>query len=287
MNFHVSFLTRKAPALASVASVLALFSLLAGCSPATQERVIIKGSNTVGEELAPRLIAEYRKDHPALMIDLETQGTGSGFYGLLAGACDIAAASRLMVTNEVAQAKVRGVELKDSVIGSYSVAVVVNARNSLSNLSREQVRDIFTGTIQNWKEIGGADAPIHLYIRDRISGTYLGFRELAMEDKPYPTNQITAFTNYAAIAQAVANDANGIGYASLQLANAPGVKGVSIGSVPPTPASVNEGKYPYSRALHLFTDKSAETPSTRDFIQFVQSRRGQKIVSEMGFVPRL
>jgi ABC-type phosphate transport system substrate-binding protein len=63
--------------------------------------------------------------------------------------------------------------------------VVVGAGNSVTNLTREQVRDIFTGVVQNWKGVGGADAPIHLYARDPISGTALGFKELAMENKPY------------------------------------------------------------------------------------------------------
>src|SRR5205085_8207773 len=107
------------------------------------QKIIIKGSNTVGEELAPRLIAEYKKDHPKVAIDLETRGTGSGFYGLFAGACDIATASRGMVTNEEAQAKSRGIQLNDATIGSYAVAVIVHGSNPVANLTREQVRDIF------------------------------------------------------------------------------------------------------------------------------------------------
>src|SRR5215471_13741297 len=65
-----------------------------------REKVLIKGSNTVGEELAPRLIAEYRKDHPKVGIDIETKGSESGFWGLIAGACDIAASSRGMIKDE-------------------------------------------------------------------------------------------------------------------------------------------------------------------------------------------
>jgi phosphate transport system substrate-binding protein len=246
---------------------------------------VIKGSNTVGEELAPRLIAEYKKDHPNVAIDLETRGTGSGFYGLFAGACDIATASRGMLTNEQAQAQSRGIQLNDAVIGAYSVAVIVNAANPVASLTPAQVRDIFTGSVTNWREVGGPDAAIHLYIRDPMSGTYLGFRELAMEDKPYATTT-TKFTNYTAIAEAVGKDAGGIGYSNIQLADKSGTKSIAIGGVAPTAASVNDGKYPFARVLHFFTNKSAEAPLAHDFVQFVQSSQGKQVLDQAGFVPR-
>ena len=124
-----------------------------------------------------------------------------------------------------------------------------------------------------------------MYIRDPISGTHLGFRELAMENKPYGAN-MKPFTSYAAITEAVGNDTSGIGYSSLELVTKPGVKAVSIGGVAPTTAAVNQGQYPYARVLHLFTDKAKESPVAHDFIQFVQSSDGQQVLNQMGFVPR-
>jgi phosphate transport system substrate-binding protein len=276
----------------SVLPVLPLALLLGGCSPKSDEpqppprdKVLIKGSNTVGEELAPRLAAEYKKEHAKVAIGIETKGSASGFWGLIAGACDIASASRGMIKDEQQQAQARGIELIDYLIGSYSVAVVVNAGNPVTGLTKEQVRDIFTGAVQNWKDVGGVDGPIHLCTRDPISGTYLGFRELAMEDRAYATNNTTRSTGYAEIAQAVGKDPQAIGYASIQLAAKPGVKAVAIGGVAATASSVNEGKYPFARALHLYTNKAKETADTHDFIQFVMSARGQAILDEMGFVP--
>jgi phosphate transport system substrate-binding protein len=247
--------------------------------------VVIKGSNTIGEELAPRLMTEYRKEHPDVDIKLENRGTGSGFYALFAGVSDIAAASRGMVDNEQTQARIRGVQLNDYVIGAYSVAVIVNSNSPLSTLTREQVRDIFTGAVTNWKDVGAPEGPIHLFVRDPVSGTALGFQELAMENKPY-AGAVTELTNYAAIAQAVAGDKNGIGYATIQLTSKHGVKGVSIGGVEPSEPAVKGGKYPYARVLHLFTDKGKEPPEAKEFIQFILSSRGQQIVEEMGFTPR-
>ena len=165
------------------------------------------------------------------------------------------------------------------------MAVIVNAGSPIGNLTRDQVRNIFTGAVINWKEVGGPDAPIHLCSRDEISGTHLGFRELAMENKPYALG-LKAFTNYLGIIQKVAQDANGIGYASIDLVSKDGIKAVSIEGVAPAIASVNGGQYPYARVLHLYTDTTKESPTTRDFVQFVQSKRGQEILTRMGFVPR-
>ncbi len=206
-------------------SLILIGILVAGCpgskpAPGTARsgKITIRGSNTIGEELAPQLIAEYRKSHPAITFDIESKATGYGFGALMSGLCDIAEASRLPLKDELEMAQNRNVEYDDHVIGAYSVAVVVNAANPIVNLTREQVRDIFTGVIQNWKEVGGSDVPIHLFIRDPVSGTYLGFRELAMEDKPY-ANAPNLLASYETIVEAVAKDTNGIGYSSLELEN--------------------------------------------------------------------
>jgi phosphate transport system substrate-binding protein len=269
--------------LVGAASLVLLGLLAAGCSPA-KGKVIICGSNTIGEELAPRLIAEYRKDHPGAEFETEFKGTTYGFGALFVSRCDIAAASRDATTNEFALARDNGVQLHDEAIGTYCVAVVVNAACPVAELTRAQVRDIFTGAVQSWKEVGGPDAPIHLFIRHPVSGTYLGFRELAVEDKPYALTAKTC-TNYTDIVRDVAADPEAIGYASLQLATKPGVKAIAIGGVAPNVANVKQGKYPYARTLRLYTNKAAEAPSAHEFVDFVQSSRGQQIMDEMGFVP--
>ncbi len=274
---------RNSSSSVTIGSIL-LAAALAGCSPAKTEKVVILGSNTVGEELAPQLIQAYQKDHPGVEFQSEYKGTTYGFGALIVGRCDIAAASRDATTNEIAMARDRGIDLTNDLIGTYAVAVVVNSSNSVASLTRDQVRDIFTGVIQNWKDVGGPDAPVHLYIRNPISGTYLGFRELAMENKPYGL-QVKTFTNYVDLAQAVAQDPGGVGYVNVQLGNKGGVKAVSIGDVAPTAETIRNGKYPFSRALRLYTSKTSAAPTARDFIAFVDSPQGQKIVDEGGFIP--
>jgi phosphate transport system substrate-binding protein len=267
-------------------------ALVPGCSdqsdkapPIAKDRIVIKGSNTVGEELGPALIADYKKSHSQISIELESRGTGYGIAALMAGQCNIACASREPIKDELSLAESRNVRLNGYVIGAYSVAVVVNASNPVTNLSRAQVRDIFTGVSTNWKDLGGPDAPIELDVRDPVSGTYLGFKELAMENQAYG-GKVRTFTNYVAIVQAVSENANSIGYSRFDLAGHAGVRAVAIQGVAPSAAAVNEGKYPYARLLRLYTDKAREPDSIREFIQFVLSKEGQAIVAGTGNIPR-
>jgi phosphate transport system substrate-binding protein len=279
-------LRATSPAIVGLLKNVALILVLAmgSCSRKAPEVITIRGSNTFGEELAPKLAAEYKKDHPQITFNSEFKGTPYGFGALMVDKCDIAAASREVSTNELSLAKDRDIEFNSYVIGTYNVAVIVNAGNASTNLKPEQVRDIFTGKIQNWKDVGGPDAPVHLYIRDPISGTYIGFQELAMDKKDYAQHPKT-FTSYDGIVQAVAQDPAGIGYASIEDVKKPGIKAVSIGGAAPTLEAVQKGQYPYARTLRLYTNKARENPVAMEFIHFIQSERGQKVVGDMGFVP--
>lgn len=270
-------------------AIIAAGCLLTGCpaskpGPETGSQIVIRGSNTIGEELAPALIAAFKKQRAETTFDTEFKGTTYGFGALMVGRADIAAASRSVSTNELKLAADRSVTLQDAVIGSYAVAVVVNAANPVTKLSPEQVRGIFTGAIQNWKEVGGPDRAIQINIRDQISGTHLGFQEVAMDKQPYA---LTAkpHTSYDDIIKAVAADEGAIGFASLQLAGKPGVKGVSIGEVAPTVDAVKKGAYPYARTLHLYTDKAKATPVATEFVEYAQSAAGQEILNALGYVP--
>jgi len=279
---------RSAMSFVRTMGAILLSVVVAGCpsqQTVTEQKVIIRGSNTVGEELAPRLIGLYKKDHPAVEFDTEFKGTSYGLGALMAGRSDIAAGSRELTKNELGLARERSIEFNDYVIGTYAVAVIVNAASSIDNLTKDQVRDVFTGVVKNWNEVGGPDAPISCYIRDEISGTHLGFRELAMENKSYGLGEKTS-TSYRDIIQAVAQDPNGIGYSSIDVGTNAAVKAVSVGGVAPTTASVKQGQYPYARVLHLYTNKATESQLTHEFVLFVVSDRGQQVVSQMGFVPR-
>jgi phosphate transport system substrate-binding protein len=299
--FCPNLFTSSSATLAKCLGLLFLGLLLAGCpasksssdssgtaAPVTagaDNKVIIRGSNTIGEELAPQLIAEFKKDHPGVSFELEPKATGYGMAALRAGQCDIAAASRAAIEEELELTKTSGIEMNESVLGAYSVALVVNANNPVSNLTKDQVHDIFTGKVTNWKDVGGPDATIQLYIRDPISGTHLGFKEVAMKNEAYAAHP-HLHTNYTAIVQAVAANANGIGYTGIEMAKTPGAKVLSVEGVEPSVANVNSGKYPYARVLRFYTNKARESKATRDFIEFVLSKRGQEIMVQTGFTPK-
>jgi phosphate transport system substrate-binding protein len=261
-----------APALAIVIGVF---------TATAQDKLIIRGSNTVGEELAPQLISQYKKDHANTSFDLEFKGTGYGIGALMGGFCDIAAASRAVGKEQEEIAQLHGVKFKEYVIGSYAVAVLVNAANPVSNLASNQVQALFTGKIQNWKDVGGPVAPVHLCARNPVSGTYLGFKELAMGNQDYEEH-VQLFTNYLGIADAVAQDPNAIGYTGLDLVQHAGTKAVTIDGVVPSVATVNAGKYPYARTLRFYTDADKEPAAAKDFISFVLSAPGQAVLTQMG-----
>jgi len=249
----------------------------------TDERVVIKGSNTFGEELAPRLLAAYRKETPVVAIDLESKGSGTGLSALLAGECDIASSSRYATEDELRLARSRGLKLKPTLIGFYGVGVIVNAAIGVTGLTDAQVGRIFTGAVTNWRSLGGSDAPIHVYIRDKVSGAYLGFQELAMERRPY-VSSAQMLRQDAEIVDAVRRDPTAIGYVSTQFANEAGIRALRINNVPPITAKVNDGDYPFSRGLRFYTIAGQQSKAVERFISFVLSRKGQSELEKAGFV---
>lgn len=279
------------PATALKLFALSLFTLmLAACSDnrsaaTLSGRVVIKGSNTFGEELGPRLIEAYRRTRPNVTVTLESNSSGAGIAALLAGECDIAPTSRPLTPAEEDQARAQGMVLKEYAIGYYGVAVIVHRSNPVDRLSLEQVKAIFTGTVSNWREVGGLDMPIRLAVRDPVSGTSLGFRELAMDTRPY-AGEAETFTTYAQLEATVAREPGAIGYAGMHEVQDTGVRALRIGDTEPSTLSVNEGWYPYARLLRLYTNQAAETPAAHDFASFVQQKPGQRVLAELGYVGR-
>ena len=265
--------------------IVPALAIFIGLSALAQDKVTIRGSNTIGEELAPRLIAEYKKDHKDAAFDLEFKGSSFGIGALMGGYCDIAGSSKPVSKEQQEIAQMRSVEIKEYILGTYTVSILVNAANPVSNLSSNQVQGLFTGKISNWKEVGGPDAPVHLCLRDPVSGTYLGFKELAMGFQDYGDQHVQLFTSYLGIADAVAKDPNGIGYAGLDQVQHAGTKAVSIDGVAPSAETVNGKKYPYARTLRFYTDSAKESAKTKDFINYVLGD-GQKVMMQMGYAPK-
>lgn len=250
------------------------------------ETLTIKGSNTFGQDLGPALLSEFQQRYPGLAVELETKGSASGIAALLDGTTDIASSSRPLNEDEERVARSRGIRVVNHVVGYYGIAVIVNEQVPLRALTDRQVRDLFTGAMTSWKDLGGPDLPVQVYTPRPEDGTYLGFQELAMGRMPYAASaQVRA--GYADIQAAVAADAGGIGFVDLRTALQPGTRAMIINGVHPAPSAVVENLYPYARQVRLITNREVRSKPAASFIRFVQSREGQRIVERTGFVPRL
>jgi phosphate transport system substrate-binding protein len=266
----------------------AMFAGVAAMALAEEAKTVvrIRGSNTFGEELGPLLIKSFQQANPEIEFELGTEGSGDGIRALLSGDCDIASASRIANEDELRLARTKNVRLRSNFLGYYGVAVIVNSKNPVRSLTHAQIRDIFTGAITNWKEVGGKDGAINLYIRDPVSGTYLGFQELAMDNRPY-AKTATQLHTYHEIADEIAGNPNGIGYTGMTLVPKRGVTALQVNGIPANAVSVNEGLYPYARGLRLYTITGKTSDAAFDFIRFVRGREGQGLMEKNGYVPRL
>jgi phosphate transport system substrate-binding protein len=262
-----------------------LATALSLCGAAAQTPLRIEGSNTFGEKLGPLLVEAFEKTNPDTPVDLVANGSGAGLTALLEGRTDIAPTSRAADADELRLARASKLRFRAQSIGSYGVVVIVNDKNPVRSLSLRQVRDIFTGKITNWKEVGGPDTRIRPFILDYSSGARRGFQELAMRYEPYASGA-RDFSSKQAIARAVAKDANAIGYADMGPLP-PGTRAILINGIPGNRTAINQGLYPYARTLYLYTVRGRETRAAKKFIRFVLSRDGQRIIYGAGFVPRM
>ncbi|MDW7997676.1 MAG: phosphate ABC transporter substrate-binding protein [Bacteroidota bacterium] len=215
-------------------------------------------------------------------------GSGTGVAALINGTTDICASSRPLRPAEIRQLQekygTRGVEVR---VARDGLAVYVNRSNPVSKLTQQQVRDIFTGKLTNWRQVGGPDARIILYSRENNSGTYEFFKEHVLQGQDFaPHAQHMPGT--AALVNAIAKDRWGIGYGGA--AYATDIKAVAIAEAPdkpyylPTLENVVSGRYPISRFLYFYL---RERPSgeLKAFIDWVLSDDGQRVISEVGYFP--
>ena len=249
--------------------------------------ITMKGSDTV-LPLAQKEVEDLMKTNSDVSVTVVGGGSGVGLTALIDGTTDIAMASRDMKTEE----KLKFVELKkdieEVVIAYDALTVIVNPANKVSKLTREQLEKIFTGEIKNWKEVGGEDAKIVAYSRESSSGTYEFFKEEVMSKKNYATN-ILSLPATGAIVQAVGQTKGAIGYIGLAYETKE-VKQLAVSYdqgktyIEPSVASAKDKSYPISRPLFYMFDKTNAT-KVKSVVDFALSPEGQKVVSEVGYVP--
>jgi phosphate transport system substrate-binding protein len=247
------------------------------------DRLVIKGSDTLGAKLVPQLAEQFKTQHPDATFDIAAEGSTTGFAALIDSTAQIGMASRPAKPEEIAAAKAKNVTLKETTVAYDGMAVIVSEANPIKNLTKRQVEQIFTGEVGDWSAVGGSGGAISIYTRNTSSGTYSEFKEMAMKKRDYaPSSQKMAGNEQ--IAAEVGKNPNGIGYVGLAYTKAKGVKVVSIDGASPSVESVQKKQYPYSRATFYYTN-GEPTGLVKDFLDFTLSDAGQKIVANVGFVP--
>jgi phosphate transport system substrate-binding protein len=215
--------------------------------------------------------------NPDIKITIAGGGSGVGIKQLGEGLVDIGNTGRKPTDAEIVK-----YDLKMFQWAIDGVGVVVNPRNQVRSLTRAVLQDIFTGTITNWKALGGVDRGINVYIRDEASGTREVFWQKALDQKEGTTKANVVVSN-GAMKSAVANDPYAIGYISVGHID-PTVAPVSIDDVSPTLANVKTGKYAIARGLFSNTRKEPKG-LTKKFIEYLFTPEGQAIVAKDGLIP--
>ncbi len=272
-----TFLILGALALAAAALAAGPAAALAG-----GKSITITGSTTV-LPIAQKAAEEYMKKHPEVRISVAGTGSGDGIKSVIDGTADIGDASREMKPKEIKLAQGKGVSPKRFVVALDCIVPVVHPSNPVSDLTLEQLRGIYLGKIRNWKEVGGRDKPIVVISRDSSSGTFevWNHKVLGKRGRVRPDAQLQA--SNGAVAQAVAGNKYAIGYVGIGYLNGQ-LKGLTVGGVKASARTALDKSYPIARALNMYT-RGEPTGVVKDFIQFVLSPQGQKIVAQEGFVP--
>ncbi len=265
-----------------VFTVLAVAAIFLTTSWTFADNITIKGSTTV-LPIAQKVAEAYMKENPNTKISISGGGSGNGIKALIDGTTDVADSSRFIKDKEVKLAIERGSYPVPFAVAYDCIIPIVHPSNSLKNITMDQLKAIYMGKIKNWKEVGGPDRPIVVISRDTSSGTYEVWEKKVMKkERVYPGALLQA--SNGAVAQAVSKNKNAIGYIGLGYVDKT-VKALTVNGVKGSEETTLDGSFPVSRPLYMFT---AGWPKgeTLNFINYVcHPNKGQKLVSEVGFVP--
>lgn len=283
-------------------ALLFLFPLLIGCAaqtlgigniPSRDETAIEnKGSDTM-VNLALAWAEEYMKLHPDVRLSVTGGGSGTGIAAMINGTVDIANASREMKPEELDAAKKNGHDPKEFVVARDAIAVVVHPSNPVNGLTLSQLSDIYTGSITNWREVGGVDRPIVLLSRESNSGTYVYFLEKVIrqgdaKSKLLFSPETLLMPSSEGISTEIRQNPNAIGYDGLgYVTSDQKVLGVARDGtsafVLPSVDTVNAGTYPISRPLYMYT-AGEPAGNIKAYLDWVLGE-GQALIPQLGFVP--
>ncbi len=279
----------------------AIFSLLlASCAPSADTSsnspasyLENKGSDTI-VNLALAWAERYQSEHPEVRISVTGGGSGTGIAALINGTVDIANASRQIKEEEIVQAQANGIQPVEHIIARDAIAVIVHPDNPVSELTLQQISDIYSGKINNWKEVGGEDRPIVRLSRETNSGTHVYFLETVLrlgkkDDKTLFSMDTLLLPSSEGIIAEVRDNPNAIGYDGLgyvpdDLKMIAIAKSAGEPFVLPSVETVNDKTYPIARDLYVYT-AGEPTGIVKNYLDWILSPEAQEIVLELGFVP--
>ena len=237
--------------------------------------VIANGSTSMNDVMLA-LIEGFSSVQPDVAVNYTGSGSGAGIEGVLAGSCDLGLSSRALTDDEKASGAV------ENIIALDGVAVVINPENTVTDLTTEQIAQIFTGEITNWSEVGGADAPIAVFGRENGSGTRSAFEEIVgVEDACAYTNE---YSSTGDVIGNVASNPNAIGYASLSAVDET-VTAVQVNGVAPSEETVLDGTYEIQRPFVIVTVEGTElSAEAQAFLDYAMSADVADIIAAAGAV---
>jgi len=244
------------------------------------ESITMAGSTTV-LPIAQKTAEVFMNKNPDVNISVRGGGSSVGVAAIIDGTVDIGNSSRPIQTKELALGRSKGRILKEIPIARDGIAVIVHKDNPVENLSLEQLRDIFTGKIANWKELGGKNMPIVVVSRDTSSGTFEIFKEKVLKNAKVKDQAIMTAANQAVLTT-VMDTPGAIGYVGIGFVS-DDIKVLSINGIKASKDSVIKGTYPVSRKLYMYVNGEPQGLVKR-YIDFVLSEEGQSIVEEIGYV---
>lgn len=265
--------------LLKIALTLAVTS--ATCFAGAQETIQVSGSTTV-LPVMQKISESFMKTHPGVTVELSGGGSGNGIKALVDGLTMVAMSSRQIKSGEAKLAQSKNVQPHEIAVAVDAIVPVVNPENPVKNVSVEQLREIFKGKIENWKELGGEDKKIVLVSRDTSSGTYETWESLVMKKQRITPRALLQASN-GAVVQVISKNPNAIGYVGIGYLGSK-IKALQIDGVDATTETVLTKKWPLSRELYLYTNG---TPSgeTKKLIDYSLGSEGQRLVKEAGFIP--
>jgi phosphate transport system substrate-binding protein len=253
---------------------LAMLVISSACARKTSATLTLSGSTSL-QPLAEKWAEAYRMGHGALTIAVQGGGSTAGVQATLSGTAQIGMVSRAITREEQA-------EVHEIVVARDAIAIVVHPSNPISNVSLDDLRELYAGTIANWRRLGGPARPVTVITREEGSGTRTAFEGLVMRGKMIDTGALVQDST-GAVRQMVSSDPAAVGYISLGLVDG-SVKAVRLNDVQPTEQSVDQARYALIRPF-LFVLRGEPSRDAAQFIAWIHGPEGATLTRAEGFLP--